>query len=379
MDGNKRRVKPYEGTDPYIFISYSHRDYDRIEPILRELAARGYRFWYDEGIDPGTEWPESIARHLENSSVCLSFISPGSAASTNCRREINFALSKNIPLLSVFLEDTEISPGLEMQISTYQSIMAYTYPDLASLMERIVSVDVTEPCRGAGGTSAAAGGGYGHTTPAVPKKRLFLSVLAAALILAAAAAAVLLWPKKGIQQTANAAGTPEPAIGSSAETAASAPSQPVPTPGPIPEGYSVMLHGKWEDGTVLLCGDGDKNIRIELTDGRIPYGYPMSEQPGNSEPVWNVVITFGEGYSLLFDIRANHPDTSFRNLHTDKMLTMFQDRKNLGGFRYALIGNTFCFDTVIPEDFTAKDIDSVNVFLGTESSDMSEYFFFLDG
>ena len=75
MGENAQRIQPYEGTSPYIFISYSHRDYDRVEPILREMAAKGYRFWYDEGIDPGTEWPESIARHLEKSSVCLSFMS----------------------------------------------------------------------------------------------------------------------------------------------------------------------------------------------------------------------------------------------------------------------------------------------------------------
>ena len=117
MGADVQRVKPYEGPDPYIFVSYAHRDYERIDPILRELKARGYRFWYDEGIDPGTEWPENIARHLENSSVCLSFLSPYSAASNNCRREINFALSRNIPMLTVFLEDTKISPGLEMQIS----------------------------------------------------------------------------------------------------------------------------------------------------------------------------------------------------------------------------------------------------------------------
>ncbi|MBQ2478969.1 MAG: toll/interleukin-1 receptor domain-containing protein, partial [Erysipelotrichales bacterium] len=69
-------IKPYEGSDNYIFISYAHKDSERVFPLLRKLTENGYRIWYDEGIDPGTEWPESIARHLESSSVCLSFISP---------------------------------------------------------------------------------------------------------------------------------------------------------------------------------------------------------------------------------------------------------------------------------------------------------------
>ena len=52
------QIRPYEGTDPYIFISYAHRDKDRVLPVLRSLSERGYRIWFDEGIDPGTEWAE---------------------------------------------------------------------------------------------------------------------------------------------------------------------------------------------------------------------------------------------------------------------------------------------------------------------------------
>ena len=69
-------VKPYEGKEPYIFISYSHRDSKRVFPILKQLSDAGFRLWYDEGIDPGTEWPESIATHLANSTACIAFAGP---------------------------------------------------------------------------------------------------------------------------------------------------------------------------------------------------------------------------------------------------------------------------------------------------------------
>ena len=218
MGADVQRVKPYEGPDPYIFVSYAHRDYERIDPILRELKARGYRFWYDEGIDPGTEWPENIARHLENSSVCLSFLSPYSAASNNCRREINFALSRNIPMLTVFLEDTKISPGLEMQISTYQSIMGYKYPDLPSLMERVESVDVTEPCRGPAGTASSPGKNPVKWAPAAPKKRRTAPLVAAAVLVLAAAAAVFLFRSGGSREE-NTGSAAEPAEESAASSA----------------------------------------------------------------------------------------------------------------------------------------------------------------
>ena len=140
------QIRPYEGTDPYIFISYAHRDKDRVLPVLRSLSERGYRIWFDEGIDPGTEWAESIAGHLENSRVCLFFLSPFSAVSQNCRREINFALTRGIGLLTVFLEPTEMSPGLEMQISAYQSIMGWLYSEPDELTSRIVLMDGMAAC-----------------------------------------------------------------------------------------------------------------------------------------------------------------------------------------------------------------------------------------
>ena len=147
MAGISERVKPYEGKENYIFVSYSHRDSERVFPLLRTLSDQGYRIWYDEGIDPGTEWPESIAAHLAGCKVCLAFISASSIQSTNCRREINFALSRNKDFLSVVLEEVEMSPGMEMQISTYQSLMSYKYPRREDFEEKLLSVEILRPCQ----------------------------------------------------------------------------------------------------------------------------------------------------------------------------------------------------------------------------------------
>ena len=51
---------PYEGSEPYIFISYCHQDKERVYPYLEMMANDGYRIWYDEGITPGEEWIENI-------------------------------------------------------------------------------------------------------------------------------------------------------------------------------------------------------------------------------------------------------------------------------------------------------------------------------
>jgi hypothetical protein len=91
------------------------------------LNRRGYRVWYDEGIDPGTEWPEEIANHLERCETFLLFITPDAMKSPNVRREINFALQTQKHLLSVYLKSTELSPGMNMQLSLIQAIYHYSY------------------------------------------------------------------------------------------------------------------------------------------------------------------------------------------------------------------------------------------------------------
>ena len=85
------KLAAYEGKENYIFISYSHKDTEKVLPIMKKLHDLGCRIWYDEGIAPGSEWPEDIAQHLNNSSMVIAFVSPNSMASVNCRREINFA------------------------------------------------------------------------------------------------------------------------------------------------------------------------------------------------------------------------------------------------------------------------------------------------
>ena len=139
--------KPYEGSEPYIFISYAHADREDVFAVLSELYARGYRIWFDEGITPGSEWPENIAQHLSAASLVIAFITPRSIASANCRREITFALSRDIPFLSVFLEKTEVPLGIELQLSAQQSVLRYNYTNQADFIERLCSCPDLAPCR----------------------------------------------------------------------------------------------------------------------------------------------------------------------------------------------------------------------------------------
>lgn len=122
---------PYEGKENYIFVSYSHMDSDKVMPVIRRWLEDGYRVWYDDGISPGTEWPEVIAQHLNDCELFVAFLSNSYMDSFNCKREIDFAVRKRKNFLTVFLEETELSLGVEMQISTVQSVDYYkTTPEI---------------------------------------------------------------------------------------------------------------------------------------------------------------------------------------------------------------------------------------------------------
>ena len=140
-------VVPYEGSEDYLFISYSHKDAKIAIPIMEQLMKEGYRIWYDEGIDPGSEWPENIASHLGGASACVGLISNNYLASDNCRREMNFALKRQIPYLSVMLEKVEMSAGVEMQLSANQAIFKYMLPSNDLFLQKINSTGILRSAR----------------------------------------------------------------------------------------------------------------------------------------------------------------------------------------------------------------------------------------
>lgn len=59
------KITPYEGKEPYIFISYCHNDQSVVFPLLEMMDRAGFRVWYDGGI----QWGENGRILLKN--ICL--------------------------------------------------------------------------------------------------------------------------------------------------------------------------------------------------------------------------------------------------------------------------------------------------------------------
>ena len=136
----------YEGNSPYLFISYAHRNTDTVVPIVEELVDRGFRVWYDAGIEAGTEWPEYIADHLRRSATCICFVSEEFLSSQNCTRELGFATKIGNPPFIVYLGEPKLSLGMQMRLGTMQAIYLDRHSTMESFINELVRAECIKKC-----------------------------------------------------------------------------------------------------------------------------------------------------------------------------------------------------------------------------------------
>ena len=140
---------PYKGIDPYIFISYSHKNMVDALQIISHLQNEGYRIWYDEGIDPGTEWDENIASHIKACSIFIALLSNDYVNSSNCKDELSFARDLEKRRLLIYLHDSINMPdGMCMRTNRLQNIHKYRYPDDITFFKKLKETDGLHDCLG---------------------------------------------------------------------------------------------------------------------------------------------------------------------------------------------------------------------------------------
>lgn len=143
----KCRATPYQGQEPFAFFSYCHKDSDRVYPLIEELTELGYRIWFDEGIGIGDEWPEVIARKLEECNTFLVAMTPNYCCSHNCKNEMTYQVEDQKPMLSLMMEDFPLSGGIKLQLAGTQYLRLFdrSPADWAGL---ITSSGMLAACKG---------------------------------------------------------------------------------------------------------------------------------------------------------------------------------------------------------------------------------------
>lgn len=138
---------PYIGEKPYIFVSYAHKDSEVVMRAIALLQQSGFCVWYDEGIDPGSEWPDTIEKYLERSSYFIGFISANALDSNYCKCELYTAFNERKKMLIVYLENIKLEGGLKMQLSSRQAIHWYKYASENAFFEKLLTAPGLNDCR----------------------------------------------------------------------------------------------------------------------------------------------------------------------------------------------------------------------------------------
>lgn len=140
-------IATYNGNEPYVFVSYAHKDSASVFPLIEGLQLRGFRVWYDSGIEVGTEWPQYIAERIDGAACVVAFISRASIDSHNCRREINFAIELKKEVLAIYLEEFDLPLGMRMQLGTLQAMFRSRYTDDAPFLDALEGAKLLQVCR----------------------------------------------------------------------------------------------------------------------------------------------------------------------------------------------------------------------------------------
>lgn len=128
------KLKAYLGSGNYIFVSYSHKDSDRVFELI-EILQKEYNVWFDEGIRFGREWDEEIVSKIDGCSLFVYAITKNSLESKNCKDEIAYAKDSNIPFLNMVIDDIELPNLFKLRYGRFQMLKYYEYHDKNEILE----------------------------------------------------------------------------------------------------------------------------------------------------------------------------------------------------------------------------------------------------
>lgn len=126
---------PYSGPDPYVFVSYSHDDKDKVYPLLSMLQRNGYRVWYDEGIKPGDNWRNLIVDKIEKCACVLLFSTAFSAKSDEVEYELDVAKDCKKELITIRMDSAVFPRAYEVMLKKKHMIF---YPSDDNYAEKLM-------------------------------------------------------------------------------------------------------------------------------------------------------------------------------------------------------------------------------------------------
>ncbi len=139
-------TNPYEGQEPYIFLSFCQEDAPSLLPILRQMTMDGYRIWYDEGSRAEETWQDTVQNHLEDCHVVIVFVSQHSTLSHRCNSEIIHALKCGKKVLPIALDEAPLPKGLGMLLKQLQCLRRSYFASDRALVRAVCHAEECKAC-----------------------------------------------------------------------------------------------------------------------------------------------------------------------------------------------------------------------------------------
>ncbi len=125
----------YTGDEPYLFVSYSHKDTDKVYPILDELYKKKFRIWYDESCENGNDFRDELRTRIEKCDGVLLFVSENSMQSPFCGMEIIVASENKKRFFPIYLDDSPVPPAFSLLL---QNMHHGTLDNMDKLIKSLV-------------------------------------------------------------------------------------------------------------------------------------------------------------------------------------------------------------------------------------------------
>jgi hypothetical protein len=114
---------------PEVFVSYSQPDRLPAFEIVSELEAHGVRVWIaPRDIAPSAEWAAEIIEAIGASKIMVLVFSAASNGSPQVRREVERAVHRQVPILTVRIEDALPTKSMEYFLSAQHWLDAFPPP-----------------------------------------------------------------------------------------------------------------------------------------------------------------------------------------------------------------------------------------------------------
>ncbi len=94
-------------TGAYLFVSYAHRDRDRVASVIEATREVGREVWTDQHLHGGLGWAGEIVKAMKASEGVLVCCTVGAFESDHVKREVYLAARFDKQILPVFLEAVE--------------------------------------------------------------------------------------------------------------------------------------------------------------------------------------------------------------------------------------------------------------------------------